>query len=428
MPDQNLNIAFQRSEQVQEIVSNKPGFLVRHGITFLFLTLCIVGLACWFIRYPDTVPARALLTSINPPKPVITNIAGKIVKLNAEEGKFVQKGQLLGFIESRADHNEVMMLDATADTLQSLLQAGSTESIPKYLTPSFGNLGEMQQPYQSFMQAFILFKQYLFSGYYLQKKAMLHGDISYLQRLHANLLQQKGLNEQDLNLSQSNFDANTSLNNDKVIADVEYRNENSKLIGKKLTLPQVSSAIIANESQQHEKEKEILELENNIAQQKEIFAQSLNTLKSQLEDWKNKFVLMAPVDGKIAFASFIQENQQLKQGQTVCFINPENSQYYAEILIPQSNLGKVETGQKVLLKFPSYPFQEFGALEGKIDFISRIPTDSGYNAKIILPAGLRTSYQKQIQYRDGLQAQAEIITKDMRLLQRFYYSIAKQAN
>jgi HlyD family secretion protein len=145
-----------------------------------------------------------------------------------------------------------------------------------------------------------------------------------------------------------------------------------------------------------------------------------------VEDWKKKYLLIAPITGKVAFTSFMQENQQLQVGQTICFINPENSQYFAQVNIPQSNFGKVAIGQKVLLKFPAYPFQEYGAVIGKIEFISRISTDSGYLAKVSFTNGLNTSYQKQVQYRDGLMANAEIITKDMRLLQRFYYTLVKR--
>ena len=207
---------------------------------------------------------------------------------------------------------------------------------------------------------------------------------------------------------------------------MDYRNETSKLISKKLTLPQISSAIISNEAQQNEKLKEIAELENTITQQTSIFNQALNTFKSQINEWKQKYLLIAPISGKIAFATFLQENQQLKANQIVCFINPENTQYYAEVYIPQTNFGKVQKGQEVLLKFPSFPFQEYGSVKGKIDFISNISTDSGYLAKVILPQGLNTNYNRQIQYRDGLLAQGEIITKDMRLLQRFYQNIIQQ--
>lgn len=141
---------------------------------------------------------------------------------------------------------------------------------------------------------------------------------------------------------------------------------------------------------------------------------------------EKKYLLTAPVSGKINFVGFLQENQQLKTNQTVCFINPGNSEYFAETFIPQDNLGKVKSGDEVLLKFSSYPSQEFGSVAGKLDFISTIPSDSGYLAKIILPHGLVTNYNRQVQYREGLIANAEIITKDMRLLERLYYNFRKQ--
>jgi len=260
---------------------------------------------------------------------------------------------------------------------------------------------------------------------------MIVNDISNIKRFNNNLLLQKELTEQDLELSQKTFAANQSLKDDSVISALEYRNEKSRLLNKQSTIPQITNAIISNESQQNEKQGEIAELENIIAQQKAIFQQALNTFKSQVNDWKKKYLLTAPNIGKVAFAAFIQENQQLQAGQIVCFINPGNTQYYAQIVIPQSNFGKVALGQTVLLKFPSYPFQEYGAVKGKIDFISHIPTDSGYLAKAILTDGLTTNFGNQsdsnrIQYRDGLIAQGEIITKNMRLLQRFYYGIVRQ--
>ncbi len=92
-----------------------------------------------------------------------------------------------------------------------------------------------------------------------------------------------------------------------------------------------------------------------------------------------------------------------------------------------------ETGNQVLrnslvvdFERPEYFPTLNEIVKGKINFISNISTDSGYLAKVILPQGLNTNYNRQIQYKDGLLAQGEIITKDMRLLQRFYQNIIQQ--
>ena len=423
----SLKNAFsEHGNEIDEIISNRPPAIVRFGTVYFLFILLFLVLICWFIQYPDIINTNAKLTSINAPKEVVTKTSGKLTKLFAKEGEQTTEGSILGYMESTASHQEIIYLSNNIDTIGNIISRNEIEKLLPYLNTSYQNLGELQQPYQTFLQSFLSFRNYIAGGFYLSKKTMLYKDISFLKESYNNLLEQKVFNTQDLELSQKTFDANESLKTDKVISELDYRIEKSKLINKKLTLPQINSSIISNEAQQNEKQKEIAELENTIAQQKNIFSQSVNTLKSQVENWKKKYILTAPVSGKISFATFLQENQQLQENKTICFVNPENTQYFAEVFIPQANFGKVRLGQEVLLKFPSYPFQEYGSVIGKVDFISNITTDSGYLAKVILPNALTTGYKKQVQFREGLEAQGEIITQNMRLLQRFYYNIIKQ--
>lgn len=408
------------SHEVRDIISDKPLWIVRNGIMLFFIIISILIALTFFIKYPDIVIAKAKLSSVNAPKEIKIKTEGKLIKLLAEEGKFAVSGELLGFMESRANAYEVIALIEFTDSFQHIIDNGITEILPAINLPTNRNLGEVQQAYQSFIQSFLLFKQYLSSGYYLKKKRMLQNDMVDVRRLHENLLQQKKIQEEDLSLAQKTFDANQMLSDAKVISALDYRNEKSKLIGKSLSIPQMNAAIITNETNTHEKQKEILQLENEIEQQKTIFSQALNTLKAQLEEWKNKYLLTASIAGRIAFAGTIQENQQLQPGQTVCFINPEDTRYFAELYIPQNNFGKVKLGQKVLLKLFSFPVQEFGSVTGKLDFIYAIPTDSGYTARVIIQSGLKTNYNKHLQYKEGLTAQAEIITADTKLSDRLF--------
>lgn len=417
-----------RSTEVTELISNRPSFIVRWGVSILFAMALVLLTATWFIRYPDIVPAKAMLSSINAPKEVIVKTPGKLVKLFAKEDQPVIKNEVLGFMESTANHTEVIILSEMLDTLSARIDGNRMNEVPGFIPTHYNNLGELQMVYQTFSQSLQQFGNYLQNGFYLRKKTMLAGDMRYLQRLHTEQLNQKILITQDLTLTDSTFQANQTLKEQKVISAFDYRSEKSKLISKQLTLPQINSSVISNESQQHEKQKEIAELENQIQQQKNIFIQALNTLKSEVNDWKKKYLLVAPVKGKVSFASFLQENQELKTGQLICYINPGNSSYYAEALIPQYNFGKIKTGQDVLLKLPAYPWQEFGSVKGKIEFINTIPTDSGYLAKISFTNGLITNYKKPIQFRTGLAVQAEIITADLRLTERFINTLRKNTS
>jgi multidrug efflux pump subunit AcrA (membrane-fusion protein) len=141
-----------------------------------------------------------------------------------------------------------------------------------------------------------------------------------------------------------------------------------------------------------------------------------------------KYILTAPVDGKVVFIVPLQENQFMQAGKTIGFVNPADSRYYAQVTLPQSNFGKIALGQRVQLRIDAYPYQEFGFLEGKLSYISRVPSDSGFLANIELPGGLVTNYRKEVQFRSGLKSQALIITRNSRLLQRFYYTMVKAAH
>ena len=417
--------------EIEEIISNKPPLIVRWGTVYFFFVLMAIGLVSWFIKYPDIVVARAKLNSVNAPKEVITRTEGKLLKIAVKENEKVVAGELLGYMESIANPQSVQAISKQIDSINKLISQNRTDEVtdffPDYSNQQFiNNLGELQTPYQTFIQSFITFRDFLSSGFFLQKKKMLQTDMKNIQKLNGILTEQKNLLNQDLNLSNENYNANKLLADDKVISSLDYRNEKSKLIAKQLSLPQINAAIVSNKSQQNEKRKEIAELENQIIVQKNIFVQALQTIKSQVQTWEFKYLLKAPVAGTVSFTGFFQENQQMKLGQTLFYIQPDNITYFVEMLIPQYNFGKVKTGQQVLLKFQAYPFEQYGTVFGKIDYISTSPSDSGYLAKVILPNGLLTNYKKPLQYRNGLFAQADIITENMRLLERFYYNLAKQ--
>jgi multidrug resistance efflux pump len=413
----------QRSLEVNELLPDRPSFLIRWGMTILLCILVLMISASWFIRYPDTISANAKLTSINAPKRIISKISGKLTSLQVKEGDWVNAGSILGTIESVADPKEVISLSGDVDSINKTIDSENWAALKTFMHAKYSNLGEIQMDYQSFIQALLTFSNYIPGGLFVKKRGLLKDDRVRLLELNVQLRQQKAFSQQDLALEQKTLESQEALLKDKVISPLEYRMEKSKLLAKLQSLSPANAAIITNEYQQNDKQKEILELDNQINQQKMIFTEAVNTLKNQLQDWENIHLLIASVSGQVAFATFLQPAQQLQVNETVCYINPTNSSYFAQMYIPQANLGKIRIGAKVLLRFQAYPNQEYGSVEGLIDFMSKIPSDSGYLAKVSLPQGLNTNYNKQIQFLDGLTAHALIITKDRTLLQHFYSTL-----
>lgn len=103
----------------------------------------------------------------------------------------------------------------------------------------------------------------------------------------------------------------------------------------------------------------------------------------------------------------------------------ETQTILAKMKMPPENSGKVKKGQKILIKLAGYPFQEYGHVVSKINSISLIPRENQYTVDAILPSPLITSYKKTLDFHQEMQGQAEIITEDIRLLERVFYQIRK---
>lgn len=103
-------------------------------------------------------------------------------------------------------------------------------------------------------------------------------------------------------------------------------------------------------------------------------------------------------------------------------IPSENSSFIAKLKTPAQNSGKIKQGQKVHIKLENFPDTEFGVLRGTVKKISLIPNQDGlYLIDVTLPEKLITTYKKEIDFKQEMTGVAEIITEDLRLIERFFY-------
>lgn len=153
--------------------------------------------------------------------------------------------------------------------------------------------------------------------------------------------------------------------------------------------------------------------------------QSFNQLKKVIRDWDNRYVLASGIEGTVSFLNIWSTNQTVNQGDLVFTIIPkENSSYIAKLKTPSQNSGKVKVGQQVNIKLQNYPDTEFGVLNGAVKRISLIPDKEGnYFIDVKLPKKLITSYNKEIEFKQEMLGSAEIITEDLRLIERFFYQL-----
>ena len=422
IPEESLKKNHQLlSDDVQEIISYRPHWFIRRGNIIFLGIISFLFLFTFFIKYPDVIKASARLAAINAPKMLEAKTEGKLEKLIVKNGEDVRPGQLLAYIQSTGDHDEVITLKNWIINVESMIDSGGFAKINSHSLPTFTDLGELQPPYQEFQNTFKETLQILGGGYYQKKRNALEKDLQYLAVLKNSAANQKEILQKDQTLQQNEYDAYEQLAKDKVIAPLELNQYKSKLLAKDQGLQQTESQITNGDITSHNKKKEILDLEKTVQDQQQKFISALFILKSHTEEWIQRYILIASENGRIEFVSFLQENQLVNAGQQLFFIQPPQTNYYAEMKAGQAGFGKIKNGQKVILRLQGYPSHEFGFIEGKVSYISNLPNErDSFMTKVELPQGLTTNYKRSIFFRNNLLASAEIITDDRRLIDRLF--------
>jgi multidrug efflux pump subunit AcrA (membrane-fusion protein) len=414
------------TDEMQDIITKVPSWILRWGITLFFFILVLIVSLSALIRYPDVVNATMKINSPNAAKPIVAKVPGKLVKLLVKQNDEVAAGQPLGFIESTASHEQVLNLFAKLTALQKQVQSNHAGLISFFDNTDVAQLGELQTSYQSFYQEYLSYKSSVENGFFVKKRAYLDKDLGDLSKQEQQLTTQKAIQQRDFTLAETEFHIYQKLVQQKAGTPSELRDEESKYLAKKSQLVQTDAALVSANTNYVAKEKEILELDNQIDQEKFKFEQALNSLVSQTADWKSKYVLTALQPGRLEFASAIQENDVLNAGQEVFYINPGNEQFFGEMMIPQASMGKVREGQRVLIKLRSYPFEEYGMLRGKIQYISDVPyKDSVFMSRVDFGTIKKSDMRRPVHLKQGMMADVEIITQDATILQRISRNIIK---
>lgn len=409
------------SDEISDIITYRPLWIVRRGNSFFAVILLLLISLTWWIQYPDVITGSVRLVAFNAPKLLTTKIGGKLEKLLVENEQLVEKGKPLALLQSSGSYEEIIILQDWVRRNISFAAANDYNHLTQDPLPLMANLGELQTSYQTFYITFQETSQLFSGGYFRKKKAALQKDLDYYASMQRQVQQQQTIARQDYNLQQKDYNAREVLEKEKVIAPLELNAEKSKLLAKQQQVELIASQMVNNNLAAHNKQKEIVELQRQIADQKQLYQSGLLNLKSKIEEWLLQFVLVAPEPGKVLFVSTLQENQFLKAGQELFYVEPLQTKYYAELMTAQKGLGKIKKDQLVIIKVESYPSHEFGYLRGKVAHIASIAdrTDS-FLVKVDLVKGLYTSANKQLYYRNHLHASGDIHTDNRRLFQRFW--------
>jgi HlyD family secretion protein len=412
-----------RTEEVQELLGQVPHWMVRWGISLILGIICMLLVASWLIKYPDVLTSRVMITTKIPPVNMVARSEGQI-QFYVKNSQLTGKGEYLAVIENPATTTDVWYVAEQVKEMLPCLSQTDLQPMTELALRENLSLGELQGYYLSLLTSLQEYKRNRVLSLYRKQIQSTQLRIAQHEQLNGQLEIQQQLLAEELQLAQKRYTIDAQLLQEKVIAEADFDRTKNTFLQAKRAFESAQSGIINNQILISQLQAQLTEYHTSQITSEEKLRNSVETalkqLQSQLDAWEQKFVLKAPIEGEVAFTKYWSDNQFVKVGEEVLTIVPPVNELYAQVHIPISGSGKVEVGQRVTIKFDNYPSHEFGMVRGTVQAISPVPQDNLYAIRIALPQGLTTHYRKNLPFRQQMQGTAEIITKDLRLIERIF--------
>jgi len=405
------------SDSVKEIIANPPGKIVRWGTTFIFLVLAIILFFAWVIRYPDIVPSPVEITTVNPPVTLVSKITGRINILYVKDGENVENGKLLAVMETTASIAEVTKLKQTVDTITR------PDFISSASLPVFSELGEIQVYWGSFLKSLSDFSNYVTNDFYGFKITSTTEEIAAIEEYIDRVMVKERLYVENKRLETKKYARDSSLFISGVFSESELEKSRQTLNRINIELQDVRLDHSAKSIELAEKKQLLQDYKIKKIEDRERFYSVLNesllNLKAQIKFWENTYLLVSQVSGVVAFTKFWTGNQLVMKDEPVLSIVPlETGDFVGRVNLKMQRSGKVQPDQPVNIKLSGYPYLEYGMIRGIVKSKSLVPTGDAYVIEIALPDGLTTLYGKKLEFNQNMQGTAEIMTDDLRLIQK----------
>lgn len=409
----------------QNILEKVPSRIIRWGNMMFLIVMLLFLVALWAIRYPDIVTSDTKIQSENPAIEVRGLTSGRIIHILKNDRAHVAKDEWIVILQNNADYRDVARLN---EQLLFLGNADFWKEVDR-LKPEQYDLGELNGTYLSLIRSVEEYQLFTSLNSNSQQISVNKRREQDFNNIRVRLENQRDLLKEELAIEQKDLERVRKLSKQEAIPKWEAEQKEIAYLKIKNRLEELENTILNTSLN-----KELIRKENFSlsAEQAERFFElrsnvitNYDRLRSQLEEWKKKYVLAAPISGILDFYEIRSKEQFLEQGQKLFTVSPIGKHhYYAFLKLPVANSGKVHTGQDVLIKLFNYPYQEFGMIRGKVATVSSAPREGFYHVKVRLTNQLMTTNGSNLEHKLELIGTADIITKDRSLFDRLFNFIS----
>lgn len=415
---QNIEI---HSEEVREIMKEIPGSIIRWGLAIIFLIFVSIIIGSYFFKFKEIVSAPLVITTSNPPAPIISKSSGRITHWFISDGQTVEMGDNIALINNSTNIEDFHKAENIVLQLVSLKIRNNLEKI---VLPEKLALGELQDIYNQLYNNWNNYRDYIESYFLPQKIELLRQQMVKQEQHYQLTLQQQKMMEDELEITRMGLKRHESLLNKGGVSEVQIEEARGRVIQSERAYTSFIASVKTTEINLISQNRSLLELQEQHHNEEEQFEQDISdnirTLKNQFKNWRDNYLLTSPIKGTVTLTTFWSENHVVNAGERVATVVPiDSSLIICRAIVPSSGIGKVEIGQQVNIKLTGYPYMEHGMLAGKVSAVSLVPEKEGYFVEISLNEGMLSSYSEQLKLVQEMEGTAEIITDEMRMIYRF---------
>ena len=369
-------------ELESEMLPQDPPPWIIRSAGWVLLSAFLVGLLLALaMRLPEAVQCPFILVPATGADPIQAAHPGVISRVSVSEGQTVAKGDELFVLRSE----EIRMLDTELRTLSEDLrtkQDGLTRTESAYRSQLNIRLAEIEQAKSEvkFRENHTKTSKELVGR---MERLTDEGGISQVEMIKLRL--QAAESEKDFSVAQRTLQQ-TNLERERMETDY------AKLRG--------------------EQEAEIEKLKMRTA-----------ALKADLENaQQNLLTVRSPYDGVVISLDQRTVGSVVQQGQVLCQLAQQKAQLRARLVLKEAGFPRLAVAQKVRYFFEAFPYQRYGALNGKLDWISPSVITSSDGPHFIGLASLEKSAipgakGQSLPLRVGMKGEAHIIVGGRTLIQ-----------
>ena len=174
-------------------------------------------------------------------------------------------------------------------------------------------------------------------------------------------------------------------------------------------------------------ERTIIDVDNDLQNYRRDFVQLVTDIKdgnynlTYVSDELKKMVIVSTIDGTISNLFNSKQNIEiLSKGELLTIIAPKKEKFYAKVILDEKDLAYIKNGQEINLKLDAYNYYRYGAIKGKITYVSPSDVDKTFYCLATIK-----KYNPNINLKAGYKLKGEVIIERMKLYQ---YIIKKLFN